>query len=69
MSFEVWKADLANALERQFNWGTGEGLLYLPEEPGEVWHDAYDEGLSPEGMAFEEHASFLADEGNEGAHR
>ncbi|CEJ87980.1 hypothetical protein HYPGJ_31505 [Hyphomicrobium sp. GJ21] len=64
ISYEEWKAKLANALDVQFNWKPGSGLLYVADEAEEVWRDAYDHGLSPDEMAYQEFAGMLADEGD-----
>lgn len=65
MSYEEWKARLAVALETQFGRGAGEGLIHIENGAEQAWREAYDAGLTPEDMAYQEFACMLADEGND----
>lgn len=58
MTFERWKAQLANSSGRQ------EGWLYIGDLGDDGWHEMLSAGLSAWDSAIQEHAGYPADEGN-----
>lgn len=64
LTYEVWKMELANALDIQCGWQPGEGLIHIGHCAEGNWREAFAAGLSPEDMAYQEFACLLADEGN-----
>lgn len=63
LTFEEWKAELANALDREWNWQVGKGLLYVRDEwPEAKLRQAYDEDMSPAELAYQDHIALLEED-------
>ena len=54
MTFEQWKQELANALEKALGMDAGEGADYIENTGDDCWREMFDDGLSPTDAADEE---------------